>query len=308
MQDSGDGPTNSEVEEGSQSDHRSSEESYESESNNKEPHEGLTSDPNPEPTEDASEETTDEPPHKKRKTIFDSAEEFQKKIRRTGLVFITSLPPGMKAKHIRSYLQEFGNVKRIYCELEPEEKWQARKRRKGNKKRQFDKAWVEFEQKKDAKKAAAILNATQMGGSKRSPFYYFTWSMKYLKKFKWNDLTEELRHKKMEREKKLRAQLANAKKEANAYLQAHEKSMARKKIEARRKAVQVDPSKIDTKDKSEESEPVILPPREILLPQKPREEVVLDDDFLKGLMTNDKERKQQVKPKHKSKKRKRINS
>jgi hypothetical protein len=60
----------------------------------------------------------------------------------------------------------------------------------------FKEAWVEFEKKKDAKQTAALLNGTQIGGSKKSAFYTYLWSMKYLKHFKWQNLTEEVKHKK----------------------------------------------------------------------------------------------------------------
>jgi hypothetical protein len=31
-----------------------------------------------------------------------------------------------------------------------------------------------------------------LGGKKRSPFYYDIWNIKYLKKFKWDDLVGEI--------------------------------------------------------------------------------------------------------------------
>lgn len=31
-----------------------------------------------------------------------------------------------------------------------------------------------------------------LGGKKRSSFYYDIWNIKYLSKFKWDDLTEEI--------------------------------------------------------------------------------------------------------------------
>ena len=39
---------------------------------------------------------------------------------------------------------------------------------------------------------AGILNGQQMGGKRRSAYHYDLWSMKYLPKFKWDHLTEEI--------------------------------------------------------------------------------------------------------------------
>ena len=37
-----------------------------------------------------------------------------------------------------------------------------------------------------------MLNGQQMGGKRRSAYHYDLWSMKYLPKFKWDHLTEEV--------------------------------------------------------------------------------------------------------------------
>lgn len=49
----------------------------------------------------------------------------------------------------------------------------------------FTEGWVEFEDKRRAKRAAALLNGQPMGGRKRSAYYYDLWALKYLPKFKW---------------------------------------------------------------------------------------------------------------------------
>lgn len=43
-----------------------------------------------------------------------------------------------------------------------------------------------------ALQVAAMLNGQQMGGKRRSAYHYDLWSMKYLPKFKWDHLTEEV--------------------------------------------------------------------------------------------------------------------
>jgi hypothetical protein len=70
----------------------------------------------------------------------------------------------------------------------------ARKRKKmgGNKKGSFTEAWVEFMNKALAQRVARSLNARPIGGKKSDFFASDLWNMKYLKRFKWSDLTERL--------------------------------------------------------------------------------------------------------------------
>lgn len=51
---------------------------------------------------------------------------------------------------------------------------------------------MEFEDKTVAKRVAAVLNGTPMGGRRRDAYHYDLWCLKYLKKFKWDHLTEEI--------------------------------------------------------------------------------------------------------------------
>lgn len=56
----------------------------------------------------------------------------------------------------------------------------------------FSEGWVEFEDKKVAKQVAAMLNGNPMGGKRRSAYHYDLWCLKYLPKFKWDHLSEEI--------------------------------------------------------------------------------------------------------------------
>lgn len=51
---------------------------------------------------------------------------------------------------------------------------------------------MEFEDKAVAKQVAGMLNGNQIGGKRRSAYHYDLWSLKYLPKFKWDHLTEEI--------------------------------------------------------------------------------------------------------------------
>ena len=52
---------------------------------------------------------------------------------------------------------------------------------------------MEFEDKAVAKRVAALLNGQQMGGAGGAAAYHYDlWTLKYLPKFKWDHLTEEI--------------------------------------------------------------------------------------------------------------------
>ena len=62
----------------------------------------------------------------------------------------------------------------------------------GNSGKNFAEGWVEFEDKRVAKSVAAQLNGNPMGGKRRSAYHYDLWCLKYLSRFKWDHLTEEI--------------------------------------------------------------------------------------------------------------------
>ncbi|KAJ6897186.1 hypothetical protein NC651_023151 [Populus alba x Populus x berolinensis] len=93
------------------------------------------------------------------------------------------------------------------------------------------KGWVEFASKSNAKRVANLLN----GGKKRSQFYYDHWNIKYLSKFKWDNLTDKIAHKKAIREQKLALEISAAKRERDFYLKKVDQSCALSSIEERMK-------------------------------------------------------------------------
>lgn len=56
----------------------------------------------------------------------------------------------------------------------------------------FTEGWIEFEDKRVAKQVAQMLNGQPMGGKRRSAYHYDLWCLKYLSKFEWDHLTEEI--------------------------------------------------------------------------------------------------------------------
>ncbi|KAF8080226.1 hypothetical protein N665_0964s0007 [Sinapis alba] len=99
----------------------------------------------------------------------------------------------------------------------------------------IDGKWVEFAKKSIAKSVADMLNGEQIGGKKKSAIYYDIWNIKYLTKFKWDDLTDEIAYKSAIREQKLNMVLSAAKREKDFYLSKVEKSLAMTEIDERMK-------------------------------------------------------------------------
>ncbi|GKA10793.1 pre-rRNA-processing protein ESF2 [Tanacetum coccineum] len=75
-----------------------------------------------------------------------------------------------------------------------------------------------------AKRVASMLNGEQIGGKKMSQFYYDLWNIKYLSKFKWDHLTEEIA-----------LELSAAKKERDFYPAKVDQSRALSSIDERLK-------------------------------------------------------------------------
>lgn len=67
-----------------------------------------------------------------------------------------------------------------------------RKKYTSTKKAHFTEGWVEFKDKKVARQVAEMLNAQAIGGKKGTRWHDDVWTMKYLPRFKWNMLTEQI--------------------------------------------------------------------------------------------------------------------
>ena len=95
-----------------------------------------------------------------------------------------------------------------------------RKRSGGNHKLKYEEGWVEFRDKKEAKMAAIALNGTLVGGKKRhNLFHDDIWTLRYLPKFKWHNLTEKLAYDAKVREQRLKAESAQARKEVTFFME-----------------------------------------------------------------------------------------
>lgn len=67
-----------------------------------------------------------------------------------------------------------------------------RRKYTATKKAHYTEGWVEFKDKRVGRSVAEMLNAQPIGGKKGTRWRDDVWTMKYLPKFKWNMLTEQI--------------------------------------------------------------------------------------------------------------------
>ncbi|KAI1170834.1 hypothetical protein F4777DRAFT_567742 [Nemania sp. FL0916] len=152
----------------------------------------------------------------------------EKAVKRSGVIYISRVPPFMKPGTVRSIFERFGKINRVY--LTPEDSQvRARRLQQGqNRKRNFNEGWLEFVQKSDAKSAVDLLNGTTLaaiGMAKKGSYYRDDiWSLRYLKGFKWHNLTEQIAAETAERQSRMRAELSKASKENKEFIRNIQKS------------------------------------------------------------------------------------
>ncbi|KVI09431.1 pre-rRNA-processing protein ESF2 [Cynara cardunculus var. scolymus] len=152
-----------------------------------------------------------------------------------GVCYLSRIPPRMDPLKLRQILSQYGELERIYLTPEDPAAHVHRKKAGGFRGQGFTEGWVEFTNKNVAKRVASMLNGEQVGGKKKSSFYYDLWNIKYLSKFKWDHLTEEIAYKNATREQKLALELSAAKKERDFYLSKVDQSRALSSIDERLK-------------------------------------------------------------------------
>ncbi|PGH23730.1 hypothetical protein AJ80_02158 [Polytolypa hystricis UAMH7299] len=144
-----------------------------------------------------------------------------KKKNKTGVIYLSSLPPYLKPSALKSLLLQrgFGPISKIFLTpYVPPNSSSAAGKSKSNRRRTYTDGWVEFSSKRTAKICAETLNANIVGGKKGGWYHDDVWNMKYLRGFKWVDLMEQVQRERGEREAKRRIEDARAKKEEKAFL------------------------------------------------------------------------------------------
>ncbi|KAI4721552.1 hypothetical protein E4T48_02162 [Aureobasidium sp. EXF-10727] len=163
----------------------------------------------------------------------------QKAAKKTGVIYISRIPPFMKPATLKHYLSPYGDINRVFLTPEDPIAQKQRVRNGGNKKKSFTDGWVEFLNKKDAKAAAETLNGNIIGGKKGNFYHDDMWNMKYLTGFKWSHLTEQIANENAERAARLRAEVARTRRENKSFVEDVERSKMLEGMRAK-KAAQAD--------------------------------------------------------------------
>jgi ESF2/ABP1 family protein len=100
---------------------------------------------------------------------------------KTGVVYLSSLPPYLKPMALKTLLVQrgFGPISKVF--LTPAVHSTSGSGKRNNKRKTYSDGWVEFESKKTAKICAETLNANIVGGKKGGWYHDDIWNMKYLR-------------------------------------------------------------------------------------------------------------------------------
>ncbi|XP_559505.7 uncharacterized protein LOC3290889 [Anopheles gambiae] len=183
---------------------------------------------------DDGDETTEESstakiptPRNKVKRVKPLVKTKQKK---TGVIYISSIPKHMNVTILRSLLEPFGDLGRIF--LQPAQKdGQTRLKTASGKSAmiKYTEGWVEFLDKRVAKAIVPMLNMQPITNKKKSVFRDILWSMKYLSGFKWVHLNERLAYERAVAKEKMREHIQQIRKEASYHeTKVHHKEVALK--------------------------------------------------------------------------------
>ncbi|KAL1620425.1 RNA-binding ATPase activator esf2 [Diplodia seriata] len=163
-------------------------------------------------------------------------EKAQKAVKRTGVVYLSRIPPFMKPATVKSLLGQHGAVGRVFLTPEDPAAYRRRKQGGGNKKKSYVDGWVEFVDKRDAKACVGLLNAKIVGGKKGGYYYDDVWNMRYLTGFKWHHLTEQIANENAERASKMRAEISRSTRENKEFIQNVERAKMLEGMAAKKKS------------------------------------------------------------------------
>lgn len=145
-------------------------------------------------------------------------------IKKSGVVYLSRIPPFMKPQKLRSLLETYGKINRVFLAPQDPLVHQRRVRAGGNRKKMYTEGWVEFVRKKDAKGVCDLLNAQTIGGKKGTYYRDDIWSLKYLRGFKWHHLTDQIAAESAERGSRMMAEIMREKRENKDFVQKVERA------------------------------------------------------------------------------------
>lgn len=172
---------------------------------------------------------------------------FKKSKYKTGVVYLSKIPPYMKPSKLRHVMGRFGEIDRLFLKREEEHVYKKRIKSGGNKKAMFKEGWVEFIRKKDAKICASTLNANILGGKKGNFYHDDVINIKYLSGFKWADLTEQISRENDIRQAKLQLEISQANKLNADFVRNVEKSKMLENMKANKRSTTEDSGEIEVR-------------------------------------------------------------
>lgn len=152
-----------------------------------------------------------------------------------GVIHLASIPLTMQVQKMRFLFEQFGEIGRVY--LAPEDKFRHENRKKmgGNRKVRFTEGWIEFADRRLARRVAQTLNGTIIGGKKRHNFFRDDmWNMRYLPGFKWHMLKEDTIYNQQVRKARLEQLNSQSQRENNFFLEKVHQAKTQKRIDEKR--------------------------------------------------------------------------
>ncbi|GMH33675.1 hypothetical protein BSKO_01509 [Bryopsis sp. KO-2023] len=162
--------------------------------------------------------TSERPERKRKRFSKEGLQVLKSSYDKRGICYLGYIPPGMRPSILKRILSQYADVTRVQLQMEDPKNWHKRKRKGGDTRKFFVEGWVEFADKRIAKRIAGMLNGEPMGGRHRSRFYHELWCIKYLPKFKWENLLEGIENQKHVFQHRLQAELSEAKRDQEFYL------------------------------------------------------------------------------------------
>ncbi|GAM21193.1 hypothetical protein SAMD00019534_043680, partial [Acytostelium subglobosum LB1] len=154
--------------------------------------------------------------------------DLQAKNQQKGVIYLSTIPAKMTAAKLKNLLLKHGSVTRMKL-------LKANVERKAKRNDMFKEGWIEFSDKKEARRIALILNNQPMGGKQKDIHRDCLWNIRYLPKFKWYHLMDKLVQKKLERDKRIHMELDRVRKENSSFLNQLEHSKTVDHINTRSK-------------------------------------------------------------------------
>ncbi|KAJ1979069.1 RNA-binding ATPase activator esf2 [Dimargaris xerosporica] len=157
----------------------------------------------------------------------DELADSNKALRRSGVVYLSTIPTGLNKTKLQSIFSKFGRVSNVHLNVKQENRHKVK--RSAGYITNFDEGWIEFADKKIAKMVVATFNGQPINSKKYKSYYGEIWMMKYLPKFKWHHLMEQMYAEKEKLHHFRRTEIEKVAAESRAFLESTSRKGKRKR-------------------------------------------------------------------------------